>query len=157
MTSKKEIEQYFALGKKIRQDIIRVSEAMARNGFSVIPGNLIGYKFDLDLVPVCTECDDIVYLYDTLSDDAHDTIEAITLDCDGDNCSWTVPTAFLGLSDKALEKKAEEIKDAEKKRNEKEMEAARRRQRRDDKKAEKAEYELYMKLKEKFDTKKKSK
>jgi len=157
MTSKKEIEQYFALGKKIRQDIIRVSEAMARNGFSVIPGNLIGYKFDIDLVPAGTECDDIVYLDYTISDDAHDTFEAITVDSDGDTCSWTVPTAFLGLSDKALEKKIEEIKEAEKKRNEKEMESARRRQRRDAKKAEKAEYELYMKLKEKFDTKRKTK
>lgn len=157
MTSKKEIEQYFALGKKIRQDILRVSEAMARNGFGVIPGNLIGYKFDIDLVPAGTECDDIVYLYDTLSDDAHDTFEAITVDRDGDNCSWTVPTAFLGLSDKALEKKIEEIKEAEKKRNEKEIEAARRRLRREAKKAEKAEYEQFLKLKEKFEPKRKTK
>ena len=157
MTSKKEIEQYFALGKKIRQDIIRVSEAMARNGFTVIPGKLIGYKFDIYLVPVGTECDDIAYLYDTLSDDAHDTFEAITVDSDGDNCSWTVPTAFLGLSDKALEKKIEEIKEAERKRNEKEMEASRRRQRRDAKKAEQAEYEQYMKLKEKFEPKRETK
>lgn len=155
MTSKKEIEQYFALGKKIRQDIIRVSEAMASNGFSVIPGNLIGYKFDLDLVPAGTECDDIVCLDDTFSDDSHDTFEANTLDSDGDRCTWTVPTAFLGLSDKALEKKAEEIKEAEKKRNEKEMEAARRRQRREAKKAEQEEYELYMKLDAKYGGRKK--
>ncbi len=146
----KEIEQYFALGKKIRKDIIRVSEAMAINGISVIPENLIGLNFEVQLVPAGTECDDIKYLSDTYNDDAHNTFDAITVDCDGDQCSWTIPTKLLGLSDKALMKTVDELKEANRK-------AEARRRRLLGKIAEKAEYKQYLMLKEKFESKRKSK
>jgi hypothetical protein len=59
------------------------------------------------------------------------------------------------LGDKALLKKTDEMKEAQRIADEKERKATERRKRREAKKYEKAEYEHYLKLKEKFEGKKK--
>ena len=153
MATKKDIDNYFALGKKIRDDVIHLSEVLAENGFEkVIPGELIGLKFDAYLCPVGTRSEDIVSIYEGFNDPEHETFSVETNDRDGGTDTWTVPTSLFCLpNDKALLKKIGEMKKMKMALEEKEKKADARRAAREKKRAEKAEHDLFLRLKEKFE------
>jgi hypothetical protein len=152
--TRKDIDTYFKLGKKIKESVIHLSKVLADNGFEkVLPGHLVGSKWDFYICPSGNTPDDIKYLDDMYNDPAHEDITAITPDGNGGTDSWDVPCKLLVLGDKALLKKIDEMKEAQRIAEEKERKAKERRERREAKKYEKAEYERYLKLKEKFEGK----
>lgn len=154
--TRKDIDTYFKLGNRIKEGVIHLSKVLAENGFEkVLPGHLVGSEWDLYLCPPGHAPDDITYLDEIYNDPAHETIAAIIPDGDGGTDSWSVPCKLLVLGDKALLKKIDEMKEAQRIAEEKERKAKERRERREAKKYEKAEYEHYLKLKEKFEGKKK--
>lgn len=154
--TRKDIDTYFELGKKIKEGVIHLSKVLVENGFEkVIPGHLLGSKFDSYICPSGNEPDDIKYLDEIYNDSAHEYIEAITPDGDGGTDSWKVPCKLLVLGDKALLKKIGEMKEAQRIAEEKERKAKERRDRMEAKKCEQAEYKHYLQLKEKFEGKKK--
>lgn len=157
MATKKDIDNYFSLGKKIRKDVIHLSEVLAENGFGkVIPRELIGLKFDVFLCPVGTRSEDIVGIDEECNDPEHETFSVETTDHDGGTDTWTVPTSLFCLpNDKALLKKIGEMKKMKMALEEKEQKASARRAAREKKRAEKAERELFLRLKEKFEGSKK--
>lgn len=154
--TRKDIDTYFKLGKKIREGVIHLSKVLAAHGFTgTLPGHLVGSKWDFYICPSGNTPDDIKYLDEMYNDPAHEAIAAITPDGDGGTDSWDVPCKLLVLGDKALLKKIDEMKEAQRIAEEKERKAKERRERREAKKYEKAEYEHYLKLREKFEGKKK--
>lgn len=154
--TQKDIDNYFELDKKIKEGVIHLSKVLAENGFvRKLPGKLVGSKWDFDICPSGNKPDDIKYLDEMYDVPAHEAIAAIIPDGDGGTDIWDVPCKLLVLGDKALLKKIDEMKEAQRIAKEKERKAKERRERREAKKYEKAEYEHYLQLKEKFEGKKK--
>ena len=152
--TQKDIDTYFRLGKKIKEGVIHLSKVLAENGFEhIIPGHLFGSHFDFYLCPSGKTPDDITYLDEICNDPVHDGIAAVTPDGDGGTDYWDVPCKLLVLGDKALLKKVAEMKESQRIEEEKKRKAQERRDRREAKKYEKAEYEHYLQLKEKFEGK----
>ena len=152
--TRKDIDTYFALGKKIREGVIHLSKVLAENGFEkTIQGHLLGEKFDVYLCPAGKDPDDIKYLDEQYNVQNHETFSAVTLDGDGGEDSWDVPATLLVLGDKALLKKIYEMKEAQRIAEEKEKKANARKERKLAKDREKADYKLYLSLKEKFEGK----
>lgn len=154
--TQKDIDNYFKLGKKIKEGVIHLSKVLAENGFTgTLPGQLVGSRCAFYLCPSGKTPDDITYLDEMYDVPAHEAIAAIIPDGDGGTDIWDVPCKLLVLGDKALLKKIAEMKEAQRIAEEKERKAKERRERREAKKYEKAEYEHYLQLKEKFEGKKK--
>ena len=152
--TRKDIDTYFKLGKKIKEGVIHLSQVLAWHGFEkVLPGHLIGSNWDCYICPAGNEPDDIKFLDEIYNDPTHEAIAAVTPDGNGGTDTWDVPCKLLVLGDKALLKKIDEMKEAQRIAEEKERKAKERRERREAKKCEKADYQLYLKLKEKFEGK----
>ena len=154
--TRKDIDTYFKLGKKIREGVIHLSQVLAAHGFTgTIPGHLVGSNWDFYILPSGNTPDDITYLDEICNGPIDEAIAAVTSDGDGGTDSWDVPCKLLVLGDKALLEKIDEMKEAQRIAEEKERKAEARRARREAKKYEQAEYQHYLRLKEMFEGKKK--
>ena len=149
--TRKDIDNYFALGKKIKEGVIHLSKVLSDNGFvKMIPRKILEAPYDINLIPPDMAWDDIKYLHAYENDDTHEVFEAVTPDDDGRNDYWDVPARLLVLNDRELLETIAKMKAAQRIIEEKERKARARRERIEAKRQRDVEYKYYLELKEKF-------
>jgi len=157
MVTKKELDTFFELRDKIRKAVIHLSEKLAEHGYSkIIPGHLLGLNHDVYLFPPGKSFGDIHRITDDMSSPTRETFDVMSPDGESGYDRWEVPVCLLVLGDTALAKKIAEMKETQRIAEEKKRKKDERKARKAEKDAEKRNYELYLRLKEKYEGKKKS-
>lgn len=152
MIKKKELDTFFELRDKIRKAVIHLSEKLEEHGYSkIIPGHLLGLSHDVYLFPPGNSFDDIHCITDDMSAPSRETFDVMSPDGEFGYDRWEVPVCLLVLGDTALAKKIAEMKETQRIAEEKKRKKDERKARQAEKNAEKRNYELYLRLKEKYE------